>query len=61
MEKVKAVHGVGSLELLQLLFIGLKLGDIIQWSWWWVFSPTLIPLGLIGILLILYFIYNGVR
>lgn len=25
--------------LLQLLFIGLKLADIIDWSWWWVLSP----------------------
>ena len=22
-----------------LLFLGLKLGDIIDWSWWYVFSP----------------------
>jgi hypothetical protein len=22
-----------------LLFVGLKLGGAIDWSWWWVFSP----------------------
>lgn len=26
-------------ELLTILFIGLKLGNVIDWSWWWVFSP----------------------
>ncbi len=26
-------------ELLAILFIGLKLGNVIDWSWWWVFSP----------------------
>lgn len=43
--------GVGFGGLLTLLFIGLKLGGVIQWSWWWVLSPLWIPLGiLIGVL-----------
>lgn len=29
-------------DQLTLLFIGLELGGIIDWSWWWVISPTLI-------------------
>ena len=32
------------LEALFLLFLGLKLGNVIDWSWWWVFSPIWIPL-----------------
>jgi hypothetical protein len=31
--------GVGFLGLLFLLFLGLKLGKVIDWSWWWVTSP----------------------
>ena len=31
--------GVGFFGLLFLLFLGLKLGKIIDWSWWWVTSP----------------------
>lgn len=31
--------GVGFGGLLTLLFIGLKLGGVINWSWWWVLSP----------------------
>ena len=27
-----------------LLFIGLKLGGVIDWSWWWVLSPLWIAL-----------------
>ncbi|RDU62784.1 MULTISPECIES: hypothetical protein [Helicobacter] len=34
------------LMLLQLLFIGLKLADKIQWSWWLVLLPTFIYLFL---------------
>lgn len=26
-------------DALTLLFIALKLGDVIDWSWWWVLSP----------------------
>ena len=28
---------------LALLFIGLKLGGCIAWSWWWVLLPILWP------------------
>lgn len=36
--------GIGFIGGLQLLFIGLKLGKVIDWSWWLVFSPFLIVL-----------------
>lgn len=39
-------NGVGFLSLLTLLFIGLKLGGAITWSWVWVLSPLWIPFGL---------------
>jgi hypothetical protein len=29
--------------LLLILFIGLKLTNHIDWSWWWVLSPLWIP------------------
>lgn len=41
---------VNFLELLFLLFLGLKLAKLIDWSWWWVFSPIWIPL--IGVFII---------
>ena len=33
----------GFLTLLGLLFIGLKLGSVISWSWWWVLLPLYWP------------------
>jgi hypothetical protein len=30
--------------LLTILFIGLKLANIIDWSWFWVLSPILMPI-----------------
>ena len=35
--------GPGFLSLLLLLFIGLKLADIIAWGWLWVLAPLWIP------------------
>ena len=31
--------GIGFVGLLTILFIGLKLTNYIDWSWWWVLSP----------------------
>lgn len=31
--------GIGFGSALGLLFIGLKLGEVIDWSWWWVLAP----------------------
>ena len=42
---------VSFLELLFLLFLGLKLANLINWSWVWVFAPLWIPA--IGVLIIL--------
>lgn len=42
---------VGFLDLLTLTFIVLKLCNVIDWSWWWVLSPTLIPVAILIVLL----------
>jgi hypothetical protein len=33
---------MGILPSLFLIFLVLKLIDVIAWSWWWVFSPLLV-------------------
>jgi len=46
--------GAGGLTFtgaLALVFIALKLGGTIEWSWWWVLSPIWISL-LIGLVII---------
>lgn len=35
--------GIGFTGLLAIVFIALKLGDVIDWSWWWVLAPLWIP------------------
>jgi hypothetical protein len=38
--------GNGLSEMLTVLFVGLKLTHYIDWSWWWVLSPMMIPFAL---------------
>jgi len=35
--------GIGLAGALAIVFITLKLVDVIDWSWWWVLSPIWIP------------------
>ena len=39
-------------SMLLILFIGLKLANIITWSWWWVMSPLWIPLLIFVVLVV---------
>ncbi len=57
MEKSKTTSsGIGFGGALALLFIGLKLGGVIEWSWIWVLSPIWIPIVLVVLFLIIAFI-----
>ena len=46
--------GIGFAGLLTILFIGLKLGHVINWSWLWVLSPLWIGVAIgLGFLLLM--------
>lgn len=53
-------RGIGFIGLLLLMFIAFKLLGIIHWSWFWVLSPVLIPVGVgvavVGVIGIIAFI-----
>lgn len=38
-KEVNSGNGISFLVLLTILFIGLKLTNYIDWSWWFVLSP----------------------
>ena len=58
---VHSTNGLGFFGALAILFIGLKLLGVIDWSWWWVLSPlwlgALILGGLALIALVIYALY----
>ena len=41
--------GIGLSGILAIVFIVLKLTNVIDWSWWWVLVPILWPVYVIGI------------
>lgn len=45
--------GIGFCGLLTLLFIGLKLTNYIDWSWWWVLAPLWISFLVVIVLVLL--------
>ena len=46
-------------ETLQLIFIVLKLTNLINWSWWWVLSPTWISVAIIVAVILIVLIVIG--
>ena len=48
--------GIGLGGLLQVAFIVLKLCGVIEWSWWWVLTPTWIS-GIVFLILLAMIIW----
>jgi hypothetical protein len=44
MKNSNSSNGVGFFGLLTIVFIVLKLLKVINWSWFWVLSPTIISI-----------------
>jgi hypothetical protein len=46
----KGSGGVSFLGLLAIVFITLKLCNVIDWSWWWVTCPLWIGIAIVGVI-----------
>jgi len=58
---MKQAKGSGELLILLIVFLVLKLtktGVVATWSWWWILSPMLIPIGLIVLFTLIALIIN---
>jgi len=44
--------GIGFFGLLTIVFIILKLTEIVAWSWWWVLAPAWMPIVLVCALIV---------
>jgi len=53
METSEKSNGIGLFGVLQLIFITLKLCNLIAWSWWVVFWPCYVSLFLAFITLVI--------
>ena len=53
-----SIGGVSFSGLLTILFIGLKLVRVINWSWWWVLSPLWIEAALLIIVVCVVMLFQ---
>lgn len=56
-EKHYSNNGIGFGGLLQITFIVLKLTKVIDWNWFWVLAPTILPILLVIAILLIVFIF----
>lgn len=56
MTAMKIEIGLGKLTVLlfTVLFVGLKLANIIHWPWLWVLAPIWLPFAAIGVLAVFF-------
>lgn len=58
MSKQTVTGGVSAWTVLLIVFVVLKLCNLIDWSWGWVLSPLWIPLSIVVlVVIIVLFIY----
>lgn len=50
LESISKVFGRQG-EILQVVFIVLKITGLVSWSWWWITAPTWIALGFAAVIL----------
>lgn len=50
MNNNKVNINLGFFSLLTIVFIVLKLCNVINWSWWWVLAPTWIPMSIVAVI-----------
>ena len=53
-----SIGGVSFSGLLTILFVGLKLVRVINWSWWWVLSPLWIEAALLIIVICVVMLFQ---
>lgn len=56
-----ASGGISFVSLLAIVFIVLKLCNVITWSWWWVLAPIWIPFGVAMVLILFGLLLKGFR
>jgi len=61
MSKNRNATGMSFSSWLTLIFIVLKLTNVIGWSWLWVLSPTWIPLAMVIVILLFVGLFTLIK
>ena len=49
--------GIGFCGTLTIVFIVLRLTNVIDWEWWWVLAPLWVPLAIVLLVVVIAAIY----
>lgn len=60
-ESSSSSGGVGFAGMLTILFIGLKLTNYVDWSWWWVLSPLWIGFSVVFVLTFIVSLLGSIK
>jgi hypothetical protein len=60
-ESSSSSSSIGFPGLLTILFVGLKLNHIINWSWFWVVSPIWISISLFLVFLVILLVFIAIK
>ena len=58
--QVNVSGGMGLGSVLFIVFLVLKLCDVITWSWWWVTAPLWIPFALGISIFLVILVFGGI-
>lgn len=58
MSNVKVTTGIDLTGVLFIVFLILKLTNVIDWSWWWVTAPLWGPFALAFAIIVILFLFG---
>jgi hypothetical protein len=57
--QVNVSGGMGLGSVLFIVFLVLKLTEVIAWSWWWVTAPLWIPFAIMIVIFVVVLVFGG--
>ncbi len=61
MKETNTSNGIGFCGVLTIVFIVLKLLDKIDWSWFWILSPIILPISIVISIMVIVFIFAIIK
>ena len=58
-QQVNVSGGMGLGSILFIVFLVLKLTEVIAWSWWWVTAPLWIPFAIMIVIFVVVLVFGG--
>ena len=58
-QQVNVSGGMGLGSVLFIVFLVLKLTEVIAWSWWWVTAPLWIPFAIMIVIFVVVLVFGG--